>query len=53
MGGEPNILGDMKEQAWLKVIGVNLNAGINCKPFIRFVYSGFPVFMNKLFNQEC
>ncbi len=30
IGGEPNKVGDMTEQAWLKVIGVNLNGVFNC-----------------------
>jgi NAD(P)-dependent dehydrogenase (short-subunit alcohol dehydrogenase family) len=30
IGGEPNKVGDMPEQAWLKVIGVNLNGVFNC-----------------------
>jgi NAD(P)-dependent dehydrogenase (short-subunit alcohol dehydrogenase family) len=30
IGGEPNKVGDMSEQAWLKVIGVNLNGVFNC-----------------------
>ncbi|MCX6273856.1 MAG: SDR family oxidoreductase [Bacteroidetes bacterium] len=30
IGGEPNPVGDMTEQAWLKVIGVNLNGVFNC-----------------------
>lgn len=29
IGGEPNKVGDMSEQAWLKVIGVNLNGVFN------------------------
>src|SRR5665647_2826011 len=29
IGGEPNKVGDMTEQAWLKVIGVNLNGVFN------------------------
>ncbi len=30
IGGESNKVGDMTEQAWLKVIGVNLNGVFNC-----------------------
>ena len=30
VGGEPNKVGDMTEEAWLKVIGVNLNGVFNC-----------------------
>jgi NAD(P)-dependent dehydrogenase (short-subunit alcohol dehydrogenase family) len=30
VGGEPNKVGDMTEQAWLRVIGVNLNGVFNC-----------------------
>lgn len=30
IGGEPSKVGDMTEQAWLKVIGVNLNGVFNC-----------------------
>lgn len=30
IGGESNKVGDMNEQAWLKVIGVNLNGVFNC-----------------------
>jgi len=30
IGGEANKVGDMSEQAWLKVIGVNLNGVFNC-----------------------
>lgn len=30
IGGELNKVGDMTEQAWLKVIGVNLNGVFNC-----------------------
>jgi len=30
IGGEANKVGDMTEQAWLKVIGVNLNGVFNC-----------------------
>lgn len=30
IGGEPNKVGDMTEQAWLKVISVNLNGVFNC-----------------------
>lgn len=30
IGGEPNKVGDMTEEAWLKVIGVNLNGVFNC-----------------------
>ena len=30
IGGEPDKVGDMTEQAWLKVIGVNLNGVFNC-----------------------
>jgi len=30
IGGEPNKVGDMSEEAWLKVIGVNLNGVFNC-----------------------
>ena len=30
VGGEANKVGDMTEQAWLKVIGVNLNGVFNC-----------------------
>ncbi len=30
IGGEPNKVGDMSEQSWLKVIGVNLNGVFNC-----------------------
>jgi NAD(P)-dependent dehydrogenase (short-subunit alcohol dehydrogenase family) len=30
ISGEPNKVGDMTEQAWLKVIGVNLNGVFNC-----------------------
>ena len=30
IGGESNRVGDMTEQAWLKVIGVNLNGVFNC-----------------------
>jgi NAD(P)-dependent dehydrogenase (short-subunit alcohol dehydrogenase family) len=30
IGGEPNKVGDMTEQAWLRVIGVNLNGVFNC-----------------------
>ena len=30
IGGEPFKVGDMAEQAWLKVIGVNLNGVFNC-----------------------
>lgn len=30
IGGESNKVGDMPEQAWLKVIGVNLNGVFNC-----------------------
>jgi|UPI0004833E39 NAD(P)-dependent dehydrogenase (short-subunit alcohol dehydrogenase family) len=30
IGGEPNKIGDLTEQAWLKVIGVNLNGVFNC-----------------------
>lgn len=30
IGGEPNKVADMTEQAWLKVIGVNLNGVFNC-----------------------
>ena len=33
IGGEPNKVGDMTEQAWLKVIGVNLNGIFNCMKF--------------------
>ena len=29
IGGEPNKIGDMTEQAWLKVIGINLNGVFN------------------------
>ena len=29
IGGEPNKVGDMTEQAWLKVIGINLNGVFN------------------------
>ena len=29
IGGEPNKMGDMTEQAWLKVIGINLNGVFN------------------------
>jgi NAD(P)-dependent dehydrogenase (short-subunit alcohol dehydrogenase family) len=30
IGGTPNKVGDMTEQEWLKVIGVNLNGVFNC-----------------------
>lgn len=30
VGGEPNKVGDMTEEAWLKVIGINLNGVFNC-----------------------
>ncbi len=30
IGGEPNKVGDMTEEGWLKVIGVNLNGVFNC-----------------------
>lgn len=30
IGGEPSKVGDMTEQQWLKVIGVNLNGVFNC-----------------------
>lgn len=30
IGGESNRVGDMSEQAWLRVIGVNLNGVFNC-----------------------
>ena len=30
IGGEPNKVGDMNEEAWLKVISVNLNGIFNC-----------------------
>ncbi len=30
IGGKPSKVGDMTEQAWLKVIGVNLNGVFNC-----------------------
>ncbi len=30
IGGEPNKVGDMTEEAWLKVIGINLNGVFNC-----------------------
>ena len=30
IGGEPNKIGDMTEQQWLKVINVNLNGVFNC-----------------------
>jgi len=30
IGGEPHNIGDMPEQAWLKVIGVNLSGVFNC-----------------------
>ena len=30
IGGEANKVGDMTEQAWLKVIGINLNGVFNC-----------------------
>lgn len=30
IGGEPNKVGDMSEQSWLKVIGINLNGVFNC-----------------------
>ncbi len=30
IAGEPNKTGDMSEQAWLKVIGINLNGVFNC-----------------------
>ena len=30
IGGEPNEVGNVTEQAWLKVIGVNLNGVFNC-----------------------
>ena len=30
IGGEPNKIGDLSEQAWLKVIGINLTGVFNC-----------------------
>ncbi len=30
IGGRPSKIGDMKEEAWLKVIGINLNGMFNC-----------------------
>jgi NAD(P)-dependent dehydrogenase (short-subunit alcohol dehydrogenase family) len=30
IGGEPNKVGDITEEAWLKVIGINLNGVFNC-----------------------
>ncbi len=30
VGGEPNKVGDMTEEGWLKVIGINLNGVFNC-----------------------
>lgn len=30
IGGEPNKIGDMTEQAWLNTIGINLNGVFNC-----------------------
>jgi len=30
VGGEPNKVADMTEEAWLKVIGINLNGVFNC-----------------------
>jgi len=30
VGGEPNKVGDMTEEVWLKVIGINLNGVFNC-----------------------
>ena len=30
IGGEPNKVGDMTEEGWLKVIGINLNGVFNC-----------------------
>jgi NAD(P)-dependent dehydrogenase (short-subunit alcohol dehydrogenase family) len=30
IGGEPNKVGNMSEEAWLKVINVNLNGISNC-----------------------
>ncbi len=33
IGGEANKVGDMSEEAWLKVIGVNLNGIFNCMKY--------------------